>query len=400
MTWFHYRAYDAAGRTVSGALEAEDIRRLETRLRAAGVWLLEAAETGAAVPASARFGRTVKRRDLVNFFLQLSLLLKAGVPLTQALGRLARDFKNERFGSVVADLEEKVFSGVPLSQAMQSHPSVFSRQVAAVVLAGETSGRLPDSFVTLSGYFESADQLVSDVRQALIYPFVVVCASLGLMLLLFTVVVPRFVELLHGLALQVPLITQVVMRISNFLVAGWPILVAVAIGLPLGLKLAMRSSAFACGLDRALMRVPIFGSLVAMIALSKLAHSLGLLYRSGIPLLKALDICRGLVGNRAIAKALEEVAENVAQGMPLSGCLSSHDFFPPAMVTMIATGEASGTMGFALENVSDYYKKIIPRRIKVVLGIFDPAIMLLLIGAVGCIALAVILPILQLWQAR
>jgi type IV pilus assembly protein PilC len=400
MNWYHYRAYDGAGRSVTGALDAENVGHLETRLRAVGMWLLDAAETDARAPTAIRRRRTVRRRDLVSFFLQLSLLLKAGIPLTQALGRLAEDFRRERFGGVVGDLEAKVFSGVPLHQALAAHPRVFSRQAVAVVQAGEISGRLAEVFQSLSAYYEWVDQLVSDIRQALIYPVVVSSTSLGLVLLLFTLVVPRFVTLLQGLGMRVPFLTQVVMRISHYLVADWPGLLVLAVVLPTAFKLAMRSAGFARAYDRTLMRLPIFGPLVAMFSLSRFAHNLGLLYRAGIPLLQGLEICRGLVGNRAIAAALGEVRDGVAGGTPLSRCLAQFDFFPPALVTMIATGESSGTLGFALQNVSDYYNQIIPRRIKVVFAIFDPVVMLFLIGAVGCIALAVVLPILELWQAR
>ena len=125
-----------------------------------------------------------------------------------------------------------------------------------------------------------------------------------------------------------------------------------------------------------------------------------MLYKSGVPLVRGLEICRHLAGNRAIAKALDEVRRGVSEGVPLSRCLGSYDFFPSTLVTMISTGETSGRLDFALQSVSDYYDKIIPRRIKAIFSIFDPVVMVVLIGTVGAVALAVVLPILQLWQAR
>jgi len=149
-----------------------------------------------------------------------------------------------------------------------------------------------------------------------------------------------------------------------------------------------------------LMRLPIFGSLISMFALSRFTHNLAMLYRSGIPLLKGLEICRGLVGNRAIEHAIDEVHRGVSEGTPLSKCLTEHDVFPPTLVTMIASGETSGSLDFSLQSVSDYYNKMIPRRIKIVFSIFDPVMMVGLIAVVGCVALAVVLPILQLWDAK
>jgi len=270
----------------------------------------------------------------------------------------------------------------------------------AIVQAGEVSGHMPEAFESLSGYYEWLDQLVGDIRQALIYPLMVSGAALALVLMLFTLVVPRFVTLLTDLSLGVPLITRITITISNLLLHGWPVILGVAVATYVGVKMAMRSDRHAAALDRALMKLPIFGQLIGMFALSRFTHNLGMLYRSGIPLLRGLEICKKLVGNRAIEQAIDDVRTRVSEGTPLSRGMAMHDVFPPTVVTMISTGETSGTLDFALQSVSDYYNKIIPRRIKIVFAIFDPVMMLSLIGVVGFVALAVVLPILQLWNTR
>jgi type IV pilus assembly protein PilC len=399
MSLYRYRAYNAGGEAVSGALEADSLITLESRLRAAGIWLLEAKE-GAADVQEKTSGLSVKRSELIGYFVQMSLLLRAGITLPHALERLAADFDDARIGRVLRSLHEQVTIGMPLHKAMEAYPKIFSPEITAIIQAGEVSGRLPEVFESLSAYYEWLDRLVGEIRQALIYPVMVMTASLALVILLFTFVVPKFVSLLHDLSLQVPLVTRIVMGISDVLLRGWPALLVLAIGIPVGLKFALRSPSFARRFDRMLMRVPIFGSLIGMFALSRFTHNLAMLYRSGITLLRGLEICRNLVGNRAIEHALDEVRQGVLEGTPLSKCLAKHDVFPPTLITMIATGETSGTLDFALQSVSDYYNKIIPRRIKIVFAIFDPVMMLSLIGIVGTVALAVILPILQLWNAR
>jgi type II secretory pathway component PulF len=330
----------------------------------------------------------------------MSLLLKAGVTLASALQRLAEDTAGTKVGLVLLGLREQVAIGVPLNEAMARYPRVFSRQITAMVKAGEASGRVPEVFESLSEYYEWLDQLTGDIRQALIYPVMVISASLLLVLMLFTFVVPRFVSLLTDLHLKIPVLTQIVMTISHALLRGWPVLLGVGVGVPIAFKAAMRLSAFARAFDTALMAVPIFGPLVAMFSLSRFSNNLAMLYRSGIPLLRGLEICRSLVGNRAIEHAIEEVRLGVLEGTPLNRCLAEHKVFPRTMITMIATGETSGSLDFALQSVSDYYNKIIPRRIKVVFAIFDPVMMISLIAVVGVVALSVILPILQLWDAK
>jgi type II secretory pathway component PulF len=398
MSLYHYHAFNAAGEAVSGELEAASLAAVEQHLRGRGVWLREA--TARASVAARPSGRAVGRGELIGFFVEMSLLLRARITLPAALGRMAEDFAGGRLGPVVQRLHAEVNSGVALHQALATQPRVFSAQVVAMVQAGEVSGHLPEVFESLTAYLQWLDELVSDIRQALIYPLVVTTATLGLIVGLFTLVVPRFVELLQGLSLQTPFLTRVVMAVSSLLVRGWPALLALAVGLPLALRLARRSAPFAVACDRLLMRLPVFGPLIAMFGLSRFTHNLGMLQRAGIPLLRGLEICRHLVGNRAIARALDEVRQGVAAGTPLSRCLGRHDFFPATLVTMIASGETSGRLDFSLQSVADYYDKIIPRRIKLLFAVINPVIMLVLIGVVGAVALAVVLPILQLWQVR
>ena len=399
MSMYRYRAYNTAGQVVYGAIEADSVVVAENRLRTAGIWMLEAKE-GSAAAAGETHDISIKRGELIGFFVQMTLLLRAGIPVAAAINRLADDAEGTRLGTVLETLREQVTIGVQLHQAMAMYPRSFPPQIVAIVQAGEISGHMPEAFESLSSYYEWLDQLMGDIRQALIYPLMVTGASLALVLMLFTFVVPRFVSLLTDLSLGVPFITRVTIWISNMLLHGWPVILALIIAGVVGTKMALRSERYACALDRALMKLPVFGPLLAMFALSRFTHNLGMLYRAGIPLLRGLEICKKLVGNRAIEQAINEVSTKVSEGTPLSRGLAMHDVFPPTVVTMISTGETSGTLDFALQSVSDYYNKIIPRRIKIVFAIFDPVVMLSLIAVVGFVALAVVLPILQLWNAR
>ncbi len=402
MSLFHYKAFSSSGEAVSGAIEADSLAVLEARLRSAGVWLLEAREHGAGlVAADATVSRMkVKRAEVITFFVQTSLLLRAGITLPQALERMVEDFEGLRMGRVAASLLEKVTIGVPLHQAMDFFPRVFSRQVVSMIEAGEVSGRMAEVFDSLAKYFEWTDGLMADIRQALVYPMIVTTAALGLIVLLFTMVVPKFVGLLEDLSLEVPMVTRVVMMVSDLLLTAWPVLLPGLAGAVVGLRVALRFPRFGCAFDRMLMRLPVFGSLVAMFSLSRFAHNLGMLYQAGITLLDGLEICRSLVGNRAVEAALISAKGDVLEGVPMSKALGKHDLFPNTVVTMIATGESSGHLDEALGSISDYYNKLIPRRIKMVFAIFNPAVMVILIGTVGTVALAVVLPILQLWQVR
>ncbi|MDX2186326.1 MAG: type II secretion system F family protein [Opitutaceae bacterium] len=402
MTTYHFQAYNAEGRTVTGTLQADSVVSLEERVRGLGLWLLEFRTTNQSVAVDA--GKvnliTVGRGDLIHFFVQMSLLLKAGITLPNALERLALDNKERKLGVIVAGLHEQVTLGVPLHQAMARYPRAFGRQISAMIEAGEVSGKLSDVFSSLASYYEWTDQLSADIRQALIYPLMVMTAALGLIILLFTFVVPRFVGLLTDLNLEVPLLTEVVMSLSRLLMATWPFLLGSAILAPFAMRVLLRNRDLAIRWARLMMGLPVFGELYAMFGYSRFAGNMAMLAQSGIPILRSLEICEHLVGNRALEHALSDARRLVTEGTPLHKALEEQKVFSPTLVTMIATGESSGNVDFALRSVADYYNKLIPRRIKVVFSIFDPVMMISLIAIVGTVALSVILPILQLWNVK
>jgi type II secretory pathway component PulF len=407
MALFHYRALSADGRTLTGTLAAEDRTGVAHRLREAGAWLLEAQEASAGTATAAAAATVgvhrrlrVPRSDLINFSLQVSLLLNSGVTLPQALRRLADDYAGTRLGMVLQELHDQVAVGEPLHTAMQRFPRVFPLHVSALVEAGETSGQLPTIFASLADHYEWVDKLSADLRQATVYPLTVCGASLALVVLLFTFVVPRFSSLLVELNLAVPNLTRAVAAVSEVMVNHWSIWVGALAALAAGLRWGRTVPAVAAAWDAWMLRLPVLGPLFAMVALSRFAQNLALLYRSGIPLLRGLEVVRGLVGNRALAAAVGRLHAALEQGIPLHRGLAAEPLFPATVVTMVSTGESAGSLDVALQSVADYYNKLLPRRLKLAFAWFDPLAMFALVGLVALVAVAVILPILQLWQAR
>ncbi len=402
MNVYHYSAYTSEGKAVTGLAEAASLEGLEQWLRTQGLWLrtseLSRQRTLTLEGEGARL--RVPRAEMAQFFIQAGLLLKAGITLPTALDRLAQDAGESALGTLLRGLHDQVIAGVTLHQAMLRFPRTFSPQLAAMIEAGEVSGRLPEIFENLSQHYEWLEQLTADLRQALIYPLMVLTASLGLIGVLFTLVVPKFVGLLRDLQLEVPALTRAVMACSDFLLAGWPfILGGLATGI-LGLRQLHRHPHYGVALDRFWLRLPLFGPLGLLFALSRFTRNLSLLLRAGIPLLRALEISRGLVGNRAVAQAIEDARRSVLEGVPFHRALARHALFPPSLLTMIATGESSGSLDQTLNAMADHYNRVIPRRIKLIFSLFDPLMMISLVALVGTVALAVVLPILQLWQAR
>ncbi len=397
---FRYDSLDKRGRSVAGEMSAHDESVLEERLKTMGLWLVEAkvANRSAAKKRFATsFGGSITRRDLIDFFTLMNFQLRSGVAMIQALDIAATDCPNVRFKEAITELKRCVETGESLADAMCRNAKVFPPSVTSLIRSAESSGRVPEAFLELSKYLEWQEQIVADVRQATLYPAIVLCVVCLFVLVLFTFVVPKFIKLLSMAKVGLPLITQVVFSLSDIAKSTWWMWILAFVGAPMLFQVAKAySPRFAAWFDRARFKIPIFGPLIHMLVISRLAHNLAVLYRSGIALIQSLHLCRDLVGSIMVSEALGETAGRVEAGEPLSEALRRHTVFPPLLIRMVAMGERSGTLDGALENVSTYYDGIIPRRVKKVFSLLEPMLIIFLVAVVGTVAMAIFLPIINL----
>ncbi len=400
---FTYRAVNNDGETVTGVMAAIDESTLEIKLRDIGFWLVEskAKEDGTAKRGFSLLNRkAVTRRELIDFCLQTAALLDAGVNLMEALQALASDTENIRLKKTIEDLARNVEAGYLLNEGMGRHPEVFDDQFVSMVQAGESGGALPQTFRELSAYLEWLDGLVGEVKQATIYPVMVLVALTLFITVLFTFVVPKFITILEAMKVELPTPTRIVMIISDFFVNWWWVLAIVAIGTPVVVRLAKKKSAwFLHRWDRMKIDLPVFGELNRMFAISRFSQTFSTLFNAGIPVLQNLQLCQPVVGNKVYESVLIECEADMREGLMMSESFRRHDIFSPMMIRMLIVGEASGDLGAALTNVSRYYNLEIPRRVKKIFGIVEPSVMLVLIAVVGFTALAIFTPILSLMDS-
>jgi type IV pilus assembly protein PilC len=283
-------------------------------------------------------------------------------------------------------------------EALSLFPGVFSPHFVSVVRAGVVSGKLTETLQHLREYLDWVEHVVADVRQAALYPAIVMIVVTCFTAFLFTFVIPKFATLLNSLHVPQPMLTKTVLMISSCAVATWwiwlPVLILVIIGVPLAQRFFPGINLV---LDRVKLKIPVFGPLNLMLALSRFSTNLAILYRSGIPILEALKQCQqGLIGNTYVEAAVGRVANDVKTGSTISEALARQPIFSAMLIRMVGLGESTGHLDSALVTVSNYYNDIIPRRIKGLFSIIEPAIMLFIIGIVGVVALAIYLPILSL----
>ena len=398
MANFQYRAIDAQGKPIEGEMTAPDLSQLEHQLQDMGLWLVRTLETKpkSAARIAQKRGK-VKSRDLMEFSTHMFTLLEAGIPLTQALKSLSVETPSLHLRATLQAIFQQVEAGNTLHDAMKQHPRIFPPQITNLVHAGEESGTLTDTFKELERYLDWLDQIRGDVRQATIYPSIVMVAVFGLLVLLFTFVIPRFVPILEGLHVPLPTITIMVIAISELFVKTWWLWGSFILVSPVVWVLGRKYvPGWVHWCDRMILQLPVLGELIRMLTLSKFVQNFAVLYRAGIPVLQSLQLCQGLIGNSVVEKALQDTQRAVSEGSTIHESLSHHPVFPPMVIQMISVGEATGTLPHTLMNVANYYNREIPRRIKKVFSILEPLITLVLIGIVGIVALALFMPMMSL----
>lgn len=394
MPEYVYHAVDRNGRASDGSMFADDLRLLERRLHEIGYWLIDAK------PQSTRKvskKQKVPRRELIELFNGLTSLQIAGIPIADALEAMAEEIVNVNLRAILTDVAVNVQSGNDLSSSFRKFPTVFSEQVCNLIQAGEAGGNLIDTFRDLSAHLEWVDRIVADVKQASIYPMMIISAVAGLIGLMFTVVVPQFAKIFAELEIQMPALTQAVISIGEFASAYWWAVLSGLAALYVSLKLLRKSNpAITLRMDKFKLSMPVFGSIQALLVQSQFVHNLALMLKAGVPILDALRLSRGLTKNLVMDNAIDDAAEAVQRGDRISDALRRHNIVSSLTLRMIIVGEESGRLDTTLQQVADRFDEEIPRHIKRVFAILEPMITLTLVGIVGLIAAAIFLPMFSL----
>jgi len=408
MPVFCYQAIDKQGRKLNGSMPAVDESDLLKKLRVLGLWLAdsevkaigrEAAAPQQAGSAKVKFGaHKCSRRELIDFCTLMTFQIKAGVPLVQALQATAEDCNDPHFREVITKMQAHIESGMEFHEALALFPEAFDTHFVNVVHAGVMSDKLPEILENLKHYLEWVDQMMADVRQAAMYPCIVLVVVAAFTGFLFSVIIPKFAKLLNDMHVKQPPLTQVVMGIADWAKHTWwmwvPAFLIVIIGVPLGRRYSPK---FARALDEYKLKIPIFGQINLMLSLSRFSHNLAILYASGIPILEALKQCQhGLIGNQFVEEAVGKMASDIKTGSTISEAMHRQKVFSSMLVRMVALGEATGSLDKSLITVGDFYNEIIPQRIKKLFAVLEPMLMLFIIGLVGVVALAIYLPIISL----
>lgn len=391
MALYSYRAIDAQGKSSRGLQDAANVIDLEMRLKRSGLDLVDAKiDTG---KSALQRGR-IHRPELITFFFNLEQLTRAGVPLLESLADLRDTMSNPHFREITASLVESIEGGKKLSQAMSQHPDAFDRIFVSLVHAGEESGRLADVFEHITESLKWQDEMASHTKTIMIYPVMVGSIVIAITFFLMIYLVPQLVGFIKGMGHEIPLQTQLLLATSAFFVDYWYVLLALPVVLPVAIKLLVTSSPeMRYKFDKFKLGIWVFGPILRKIILARFANTFAMMYSSGVSILDCIANSRDVVNNRAIAKSLDDVTQEIESGANLTQSFQNTGMFPPLVIRMLKVGEATGSLDKALLNVSYFYDRDVKSSIKKVQVMIEPAMTLILGALLGWVMLSVLSPI-------
>jgi general secretion pathway protein F len=399
MAAFEYRAMDANGRSRKGVLTGDSPRQIRAQLRGQGLYPVDVqavADSGGT--RRPLFGQRVSTANLALMTRQLATLVRAGMPLEEALRALGEQVTNRRLQSVVAGVRARITEGSSLTEALGEFPGTFPELYRVMVEAGEASGRLEEVLDRLADYTEERQAMRQKLGVAMIYPILVTLVALLVVIALLTYVVPEVVRVFESTGQDLPLLTRGLIATSDFLRAnGFYLLVGMG-GLAILGGYLLRRPGIRYQWDRLLLDLPLLGRFSRTLNAARVARTLAILTDSGVPLLEALRIGGRVVPNRPMRQAVEEAAVNVREGGRLHNALNQSGYFPPLLVHMLSAGEESGELEKMLERAASHQERELESAVSAATSLMEPLLILVMGGVVLVIVLAILLPIFEMNQ--
>ncbi len=381
-------------------MTAPDEEGVDERLRSAGAHLVRAeARVRAAEPTALTDGK-VDRRELLAFLEYLAGSFDVGIPLLATLDDVQKRLTSKKLKKIVTEVHYAISDeGKSLSQALAEHPKTFDALYVSTIQAGEASGQLGFALRQLVEYMDWQEQITSQVRQATLYPLIVLGAVGMLVVGLIGFVFPRILPLLRSQTIPLPLPTRIIMVASAFLRGHWVFLLVMAWALFGGYVLLRKSPRGSYLLDQLSMRMPVTGKLMRETNMARFVTYLSLFYRTGVELILALTLVERMLTNQVVARAVAEAREAIIEGDSLTAAFGRSQVFPPVVMRSIALGESTGRLDESLVRAKDYYTREIPAAVRRMITVLQPLLVMLLGGVILTVALAIILPILNIYSS-
>lgn len=405
MALFRFKAIDAKGKTVAGDSSAADLAELAAVLEKQGLFLMEGLplrrdEAGVAsgaepLPLS---GDKVPLKEVALFTGQLAIMVRAALPLVEALEMLAAQETDLTFRAVIRDVSRRVREGLAMSAAMSRFPHVFDEVYISLLSAGEAGGKMPEMLDRIAAHLRFRFELTEKVRSALLYPSIVIATSVAVVAFLVLFILPTFLEVFSQFDMVLPLPTRILIFLSDLARRWWFLHVTAIVVVWSYVRRWLTDPIHTKVAHSFQLDLPYLGPLVRNIVMTRILRTLGALVEAGVPIIRSLHLAGDSAGNLVFRDKLARVKESVAQGKGLAASLGGDIYVPATVIGMIATGEKTGTIPEVLRKVADFYEAQTDSAIRNLFSVIEPVFVVVLGGLVGGIAVSILLPIFKLSQ--
>jgi len=406
MAVFEYSGFNLRGKNIKGVIDAESPRAARAKLKKEGIIATELtiSDSSELTKKKSRefylsdlFTR-ITMQDISIFTRQLATLIGAGLPILESINAIIEQQDNLKFKKILTSIKEKLSEGKSLADAMETTSNIFGPLYINMIRAGEASGALEVVLHRLADYLEGQVKLRNKFISTMVYPVIMVVLAIGVVAFLMIKVIPKVVVIFQDINKTLPIYTRIMIFVSNMMANYWFVFTGLIVLLWYALKNYRKKPEGRERIDVLILRIPIFGKIIRLRAVSRFSRTLATLLKSGIPLLQALDIVKNIVNNVVLERSIDEARDMIAEGASIAEPLKKTGVFPPMVIRMISVGEQSGELEAMLEKIADTTDNEIDTFVSALTSLLEPVIILLLAGMVLFIILSVLMPIFQINQ--
>jgi len=402
MGMYKYIGVNTEGKDVDGVVESDNQKTARQKLKQKGIYATSIVEKSAADVKAKKetlnvtIGKKVRSADITMMTRQFATLVNANIPIVETLDALSEQVENERLKLILTEAKQKVNEGASIADALSAHAAIFSPLYINMIRAGEASGTLGLVLTRLAEYTEKQSILKNKIISSMAYPVLMIAVSIIIIGILFAVVIPKITVVFEDMQTALPIYTVILIAVSNFVrnyiiyILGVIILSSVIFARYIKTENGKKEW------DKTKLKIPIFGRVIRLTAISQFTRTLSTLHGAGVPLLQALDIVTNVVDNTVIKEALKTAKVDVSEGKSLASTLKKTDQFPPMVIHMVTVGEKTGELEVMLKHVSDAYDIEIETRIQTLTSLLEPAMIIIMGGTVAFIVLSILMPIMQM----